>query len=42
MVYTYNMITSEDYEIIYNLYQAAIEKRKDDYVINILIEMSKS
>jgi hypothetical protein len=42
MVYTYNLITREDYEIIYNLYKAAIEKRKDDYVINILMEMSMS
>jgi hypothetical protein len=40
MFYTNNLITPDDYIIIYNLYQAAIEKKKEDDVINILLEMS--
>jgi hypothetical protein len=42
MLYTNNLITPEDYIIIYNLYQAAIEKKIEDDVINILMEMSMS
>jgi len=40
MFYTNNLITPDDYIIIYNLYQAAIEKKTEDDVINILLEMS--